>query len=407
MPNASEAGTGGARLRLLGGWQLSVDGLDVPLEHREQRLTALLGLTGRSARAHVAGILWPESTHARALARLRRAVLQTQRRCPGLLLADRTDIGLHPDVVVDVDEVRRAARLTEQPMHGVDAGAPLAALVGEPLLPAWSDDWVLPEREHIEQLRVRALERIARHAFTVGNSVQALDAAKAALAIGPLLDPACGVPPSPRILALGGLAVAPDRTERASSSDPAPAPTPPPPTGLRERRPEGIAETMDVRGSGAGVWTTAAVALVVAAAVVGGGLGAGGDPDVRRPASAPTWDVPAPPPLGPSTRSRSAAAAQDARQLVVRPSEAALGSAALVVRGRRRGGRAGRHGHAATGRCPHRGARTGGTQRRAQRGGPEPGRPPPGAGRTRARRLQMGGHIADRQACERTDEGGR
>ncbi len=180
MPNAREAGRGGVSLRLLGGWQLSVDGLDVPLERREQRLTALLGLTGRSARAHVAGILWPESNPARAAAGLRRAVLRTQRRCPGLLLADRTDIGLHPDVVVDVDEVRRAARLTELPMHGVDAEALLAALVGEPLLPAWFDDWVLPEREHIEQLRVRALERIARHAFTVGDAVQALDAAKAA-----------------------------------------------------------------------------------------------------------------------------------------------------------------------------------------------------------------------------------
>ncbi|WP_107765968.1 hypothetical protein [Nocardioides terrigena] len=101
-------------------------------------------------------------------------------------------------------------------------------------------------------------------------------------------------------------------------------------------RKAGDAETMDVGGSGAGVWTTAAVVLVVAAAVAGGALGVGGDPDVRRPASAPTWDVPAPPPLGPSTRSRSAAAAHEARQLVVRPSEAALGSAALVVRATQR-----------------------------------------------------------------------
>ena len=76
---------------------------------REQRLSALLALTGhQSARSQVAGILWPESTDARALASLRRAVLQTQRRSPGLLRADRTSIGLHPDVRVDVDELRAA-----------------------------------------------------------------------------------------------------------------------------------------------------------------------------------------------------------------------------------------------------------------------------------------------------------
>jgi hypothetical protein len=110
------------------------------------------------------------------------------------------------------------------------------------------------------------------------------------------------------------------------------------PTEPGERLTEGDAETMDVRGSGSGVLAAAAVFTVVAAAVAGAGLGVGGDQDARRPAAAPSWDVAAPPPLGPTSRSRSAAAAvQEVRQVVVvRPSEAALGRAALVVRATQR-----------------------------------------------------------------------
>ena len=81
-------------LSLLGGWQLVVDGDVVALGGREQRLCALLALGGTRARAQVAGILWPDSTDARALASLRRAVAQTHQRCDGLLAADRTSIGL-------------------------------------------------------------------------------------------------------------------------------------------------------------------------------------------------------------------------------------------------------------------------------------------------------------------------
>ena len=175
------------RLVLLGGWDLVVDGESVRLGGREQRLSALLALTGHRARSQVAGILWPESTDARALASLRRAVLQTQRRSPGLLRADRTSIGLHPDVLVDVDELRDAtARVGEvEPDPGV-----LAVLAGGELLPDWYDDWVEPERERIQQQRVRALEQLARRALGCGDPALAVDAAHAAAGVEPLLESA-------------------------------------------------------------------------------------------------------------------------------------------------------------------------------------------------------------------------
>ncbi len=185
MSESSAAPT--RHLVLLGRWDLVVDGESIRLGGREQRLSALLALTGRRARSQVAGILWPESTDARALASLRRAVLQAQRRSPGLLRADRTSIGLDPDVRVDVDELRAAAaRVGEvEPEAGL-----LAALVGGELLPDWYDDWVEPERERIQQQRVRAFEQLARRALDCGDPALVVDAAHAAADVEPLLEAA-------------------------------------------------------------------------------------------------------------------------------------------------------------------------------------------------------------------------
>ena len=182
------------RLCLLGQWQLVADGEDVGLGHREERLVALLGLTGRSNRLHVAGILWPESTDVRALASLRSAVLRTQQRSPGLLQADRLTVGLEPGIEVDVAELRRAAAATEDLVAAGGAAGTLEDLVrqlaGAELLPGWYDDWVLPEREHLAGLRVKAFARIARHALETGDLTLALDAARAATDADPLLEPA-------------------------------------------------------------------------------------------------------------------------------------------------------------------------------------------------------------------------
>lgn len=395
MPDGNGDAAYRSRLRLLGGWQLVVGGVEVPLNRREQRLTALLGLTGRSGRAHVSGLLWPESTDARALASLRRAVLQTQKRSPGLLQADRTELGLDPAVEVDVDDVRRAAGLTELPMPGRDAEALLAALVGEPLLPAWYDDWVLAERERIEQLRVRALERIARHAFEMGDLVQAIAAARAAVDIDPLLDSArelairahlgqgdrgsalrefhryraamsseLGVAPSSSILALVEPVIAADgadeappsiepaaapavphrvprpRTELAGPRAPAPrapAPPAPAPRAPAPRAPAHDPAATGARGAAARLLAVAAVVLAVSLALAGGGPDAGGDdPAVRGAASTPTGDVPEPGLAGAAAGPHPTTSSSPAREVSVRRVESTGGSAALVVRATRR-----------------------------------------------------------------------
>src|SRR3954464_4148389 len=78
-----------------------------------------------------------------------------------------------------------AAAATEHQLTGGGAGALLRQLVGEELLPQWYDDWVLPERESLEQLRAKALERIARQALEAGDLERSVAAARAASDIDP------------------------------------------------------------------------------------------------------------------------------------------------------------------------------------------------------------------------------
>ena len=193
MPQSDSASQRRISLRLLGGWQLVDNGAEVRLSHREQRLVALLGLSGERARPHVAGLLWPDSTDARALASLRRAVMQTQHARPGLLHAGRGFVGLDPEVEVDVAEVRRAAEFSQLPESDDEQSHLLWLLGGEELLPGWYDDWVLAERESLEQLRLRALDRLARQALDRGDLILAIDAARSATEIEPHSEAACEV----------------------------------------------------------------------------------------------------------------------------------------------------------------------------------------------------------------------
>ena len=193
MPQRESASQRRISLRLLGGWQLVDNGTELRLSHREQRLIALLGLSGERARPHVAGLLWPDSTDERALASLRRAVMQTQHARPGLLHAGRAFVGLDPEIEVDVAEVCRAAEVSELPESDDEQSHLLTLLSGEELLPGWYDDWVLAERESLEQMRLRALDRLARQALDRGDLVLAIDAARSATDIEPHSEAACEV----------------------------------------------------------------------------------------------------------------------------------------------------------------------------------------------------------------------
>lgn len=372
MPDTRPATDRG--LSLLGGWQLVEDGESIALGGREQRLCALLALTGSRARAQVAGTLWPESTDARALASLRRALAQTRDRCPGLVVADRTSVGLAPDVVVDVHLLRASAAQAGEPDAGADL---LATLAGDPLLPGWYDEWVEGQRDELERLRVDALEHLARGALERGDTGLAEGAARAVARIEPWRESASelvirgllgrgdragavreleryrevlrvelGVVPSPALVALVDAPEPvpvpapvpldrpvpvvvptqrrapaqetvrpPARSAAPSSPQPPPPPDPTPPTG-----PAGLT------ARAAAARLAAGAVLVMAASLAIANLGPGAEPE--------------PPSSVPDTAAQEQAAGAEVvkavRQVLVRPVAAADGAAAFVVRATRR-----------------------------------------------------------------------
>lgn len=186
-PQANGSANGSAFLQLLGWWHLSRAGVSVQLGGREQRLTALLALRGPRPRVLVASTLWPETREDRARASLRTAIKRTEQDVPGLLEADRWTVGLSRWVRVDVQALVRAMDTAPARQRQDPAGL-LTLLECEELLPGWYDDWVLYEREKLEQRKIRALENLATTAYESGDWATALDAAHEASRREPLLD---------------------------------------------------------------------------------------------------------------------------------------------------------------------------------------------------------------------------
>ncbi|GAA1436828.1 hypothetical protein GCM10009641_37330 [Mycobacterium cookii] len=384
MPQTAQAVSRG--LRLLGEWQLVVDGDVVALGGREQRLCALLALTGTRGRAQVAGTLWPESTDARALASLRRAVAQTHQRCPGLLVADRTSVALAADVEVDVHALRAAVDTAGGPDPGDDAPSDtelLVTLVGERLLPDWYDAWVEEHRDDLEHQRVSALERLARRALDRKDTLLAEDAARAVVRTEPLRESArellaralldrgdrggavlevgryrdlvsteLGVVPSPALLSLLEAPVPAVPVPRAARAARPAAPTaapvdevlrpagpssvpldhgsprpPPPPTPLPPSGPVGLS----LRATAARLAVGAALVMAVSLSIANLG------PDRAEPSDpVSVGDGLGQDPGAPQTRRAEGADPASAREVRVRPVGASEGAAVFLVRATRR-----------------------------------------------------------------------
>lgn len=188
MANRSRA----CKVRLLGCWRLDVDGRDVSVGTREERVTALLALRGAQSRTVMAGTLWPDSTEVRARANLRTSLVRLRAVDENLVRTARSVVDLGTQVTVDVwelldclDRIEHASRY-----DGLDLRTTLETLEGRDLLPGWYDDWVLFERERLHHRRIRALESLATYLLDVGNAPLAISFAEEALGLEPLLESA-------------------------------------------------------------------------------------------------------------------------------------------------------------------------------------------------------------------------
>ena len=181
------------RLALLDSFQLTCDGVDVPLPLSAQRLLAFLALHPRPLlRGYIAGALWPNTSEERAHASLRSALWRLRR--PGRSLTQARDgrLGLDAAVAIDVRELDELAhRILERDGSRAlaDPTSELIGLSGD-LLPDWYDDWVLVEREHVRQLRLHALEALCDRLLEAASYAEAAEAALAVIATDPLRESA-------------------------------------------------------------------------------------------------------------------------------------------------------------------------------------------------------------------------
>ncbi|HZT16944.1 MAG TPA: BTAD domain-containing putative transcriptional regulator [Gaiellaceae bacterium] len=178
------------RLALLNGFELSRDGVSIPLPFALQRLLAFLALHGQPLlRTYVACNLWPDTTEERAHASLRSALWRLNRRGPLVVDADGARLQLGTAVDVDFRAARDLARrLVAETVD--DATVENAEQLFDDLLPDWYDDWVLLEREGFRQLRLRALDALCGQLMRRGRLDDALAVGYAALAAEPLRESA-------------------------------------------------------------------------------------------------------------------------------------------------------------------------------------------------------------------------
>jgi len=176
-------------VRLLGGFELRLDGHPVDVPQSSQRLVGFLALQPRPlVRGFVAATLWPETTDEKAAANLRTALWRLNRPDVGVLVATVGQLGLREDVWVDVRALRAAAR-----GHRATADLPrddlLLDLRGE-LLPGCWDSWLVFERERLRQEAVHLCEASCAVSLAAGDTHRAVLHALAAVECDPLRESA-------------------------------------------------------------------------------------------------------------------------------------------------------------------------------------------------------------------------
>lgn len=181
------------RVSLLGEFRLSLPGsADVALPAGARRLLALLALRRRAIkRAAVAGVLWPDVSQDRACGSLRAALARLQHLGPSVVTATFADVALSAEVRIDLVESRALAqRLVDHARDPIatDVDTGTVAALSRDLLPDWDDDWLLPDAEGWRQLRLRALEALARQFTMAERYADAAAAAAAAIAGEPLRE---------------------------------------------------------------------------------------------------------------------------------------------------------------------------------------------------------------------------
>jgi DNA-binding SARP family transcriptional activator len=175
-------------IRLLDGFELLVGDEPVPVIPSSQRLLAFLALhEGSVVRPAVAATLWPGASAARAASCLRSALWRLVKPPHRLVESNRERLRIGPAVRVDVHRVRSLVSVGAA--DPLEPQLPVTALAAD-LLPGWTDQWVVAEREWVRQMCLRALESLSERFRTRGDHYHAHETALAAVRGDPLRESA-------------------------------------------------------------------------------------------------------------------------------------------------------------------------------------------------------------------------
>lgn len=188
-------GEPGFVVSVLGGFGLqSRNRAGIRLSPASQRLVVYLALhSGMVRRTAVAGSLWPDAVDRRAYASLRSTLARLERSGVRALHVTKSELALAENVAVDIRHSRALARRLldpRRPASEADLGPATREALSAELLPGWYDDWVLIEADRWRQLRLHALEALARGLIANGRCGEAADAAGTAIRADPLRESA-------------------------------------------------------------------------------------------------------------------------------------------------------------------------------------------------------------------------
>ncbi|HMN60968.1 MAG TPA: BTAD domain-containing putative transcriptional regulator [Anaerolinea sp.] len=184
-------GVDGLRVQFLGGFQILMDGQPVYGfdSFRLQSLFAYIVLHPQAPipRRQIAFLLWPDSTEEQAMANLRFLLFSLRRALPEagryLEVGART-VQLRQDAVVSVD-VGEFERVAANAQSLPDLKQTIQGYTGE-LLPGHYDEWVLAERDRLQQLLAQAIERLIGLCERARDYPTAIQAAQRLLQLDPL-----------------------------------------------------------------------------------------------------------------------------------------------------------------------------------------------------------------------------
>jgi DNA-binding transcriptional activator of the SARP family len=178
-------------IHLVGGFSVEVGDHRIALPISPSRLIAYLALQARPcSRSNLAGVLWPDGSQDRAMGNLRSVLWRMRALHLDAVEMTGTSLRLVADAVVDLDVLTRAAEAVLDRSTESDPTAIGELVRAGDVLPDWSDDWLVVERERFRQLRLHALERAAARLAADGRIGRAIDICVAVVAEEPLRDSA-------------------------------------------------------------------------------------------------------------------------------------------------------------------------------------------------------------------------